>query len=186
MQSSQYINLGNILLVFYYQIVCEWQKHNVIPWFHGVLNKVLYFGKTHKVRILGLQSLSSFKVSLSLLWISTFSVPSLPCLKYSLCLIICSYQLLCLISHVTLLLKIIHCLMTFFFYSKEQMETKLLYAINADAGFDLSWLIPHANYAKCLSSGENCSQIDSLICVVGSIYLHACKCQWPSELPRTS
>ena len=25
-----------------------------------------------------------------------------------------------------------------FFYSKEQMETKLLYAINADAGFDLS------------------------------------------------
>lgn len=36
----------------------------------------------------------------------------------------------------TLFIRLWYC-----FCSKEQLETKLLYAINADAGFDLSWLI---------------------------------------------
>jgi hypothetical protein len=50
------------------------------------------------------------------------------------------------------------------FYSKEQLEMKLLYAINADAGFDLSWLT--YQLCDCMLCVEICGQI-SLIRVFG-------------------
>lgn len=46
--------------------------------------------------------------------------------------------------------------MACFFYSKEQLETKLLYAINADAGFDLSWLTHMTTMPNVCQVEENC------------------------------
>lgn len=44
-----------------------------------------------------------------------------------------------------------------FFYSKEQLEMKLLYAINADAGFDLSWLT--YQLCDCMLKWRNLSSV---------------------------